>query len=166
MNREQESIGFAGRLAARFVHSKLTPVLAVFSVLIGLVAVGLTPKEEEPQISVPMIDISIAAPGLEAEEVERMVAEPIERGVWGLEGVEYVYSSSQAHGALVTVRFKVGEPMEPSLVKVHHELMTIRSSLPAGVMDPQVKSFSIDDVPFLVLTFSSKSLSSYEIRSL
>jgi multidrug efflux pump subunit AcrB len=165
MNREQESIGFAGRLAARFVHSKLTPVLAVFSVLIGLVAVGLTPKEEEPQISVPMIDISIAAPGLEAEEVERMVAEPIERGVWGLEGVEYVYSSSQAHGALVTVRFKVGEPMEPSLVKVHHELMTIRSSLPAGVMDPQVKSFSIDDVPFLTLTFSSNDLSPEALRT-
>jgi multidrug efflux pump subunit AcrB len=165
MNRENEVQGFAGRLAGRFIHSKLTPVLAGFSVLLGLAAVALTPKEEEPQISVPMIDISVGAPGLEAEEVERRVAEPIERGVWGLEGVEYVYSSSQAHGALITVRFKVGEPMEPSLVKVHHELMTLKPLLPAVVLEPRVKSFSIDDVPFLTLTFSSGELSPEALRA-
>lgn len=158
--------GFAGKLAAAFVHSKLTPVLAVMSIVLGILAVWLTPKEEEPQISVPMIDIQVAAPGFEADEVERKVTEPIERAVWGLDGVEYVYSASRAHGSLVTVRFKVGEPMEPSLVKVHHKLLAIRQQLPENASTPLVKSFSIDDVPFLTLTFSSKSRDDYSLRSL
>ncbi len=158
--------GFAGKLAEAFVHSKLTPVIAIASVLVGLLAVWITPKEEEPQISVPMIDIQAAAPGFEASEVERKVTEPIERAVWGLDGVEYVYSASQPHGSLITVRFKVGEPMEPSLVKVHHKLMAIKDELPEGIPQPKVKAFSIDDVPFLALTFSSKSLSDYELRTL
>ena len=147
-------LGFAGKLGQTFIHSKLTPVIAITSILLGLMAVYLTPKEEEPQISVPMIDIRTGAPGFTAEEVERKVTEPIERAVWGLDGVEYVYSSSGPHGSLVTVRFKVGEPMEPSLVKIHHKLMTIRSELPENTMTSQVKSFSIDDVPFLVLTLT------------
>ncbi len=157
--------GFAGKIAAQFLHSKLTPVIAVSSVLLGLMAVWLTPKEEEPQISVPMVDVSVGAPGLEASEVERKVTEPIERALWGLDGVEYVYSASRAHGTLVTVRFKVGEPMEPSLVKVHHKLMSVRSELPKLATQPEVKAFSIDDVPFLTLSFSSKTLSSYELRT-
>ena len=159
-------VGFAGRLASSFVHSKLTPVIAVTSILLGLLAVWLTPKEEEPQISVPMVDIQVAAPGFEAQEVERKVTEPIERAVWGLDGVEYVYSASRAHGSLITVRFKVGEPMEPSLVKVHHKLMSLRPELPDNVTQPLVKAFSIDDVPFLTLTFSSRTRSDYELRTL
>lgn len=158
--------GFAGKLAGLFIHSKLTPVIAVSSVLMGLFAVWLTPKEEEPQISVPMVDIQIASPGFEADEVERKVTEPIERAVWGLDGVEYVYSASRAHGSLITVRFKVGEPMEPSLVKIHHQLMSIQAELPSNVGQPLVKSFSIDDVPFLTLTFSSKTASDYELRAM
>lgn len=158
-------LGFAGRLGKSFVHSKLTPVIAVVSLLLGLMAVYLTPKEEEPQISVPMIDIRTPAPGFTAEEVERKVTEPIERAVWGLDGVEYVYSTSMPHGSLVTVRFKVGEPMEPSLVKIHHKLMTVRSELPVGASDSQVRSFSIDDVPFLVLTFTSDTLDDFALRS-
>jgi len=159
-------MGFAGKLARMFVHSKLTPVIAVSSILLGAFTVWLTPKEEEPQISVPMIDIQVAAPGFQAQEVERKVTEPIERAVWGLDGVEYVYSASQAHGSLITVRFKVGEPMEPSLVKIHHKLMSIQQELPANVAPPLVKSFSIDDVPFLTLTFSSSEQSDYELRTL
>ena len=166
MNTNPEKIGLAGKIALGFIHSKLTPVLAIFSILIGLAAVVLTPKEEEPQISVPMIDISIGAPGLEAQEVERKVTEPIERAVWGLEGVEYVYSSSRANGALITVRFKVGEPMEPSLVKVHHQLLVSKQELPHGVTDPVVRSFSVDDVPFLNLAFSSSTLDPAALRSL
>lgn len=158
--------GFAGRLAQLFIRSQLTPVIAVSSILLGLAAVALTPKEEEPQISVPMIDIQVAAPGFEANEVERKVTEPIERAVWGLDGVEYVYSTSRAHGALITVRFQVGEPMEPSLVKIHHKLLSIRGELPTSVGQPQVKSYSIDDVPFLVLTFSSSQFSHYQLRTL
>ncbi len=157
--------GVSGKLAGHFLNSKLTPVIIFSSLILGLFSVWLTPKEEEPQISVPMLDISTAVPGLEASEVERKVTEPIERAVWGLDGVEYVYSSSRAHGSLVTVRFKVGEPMEPSLLKVHHQLMEVQSDLPKGIHSPEVKAFSIDDVPFLTLTFSSKTLSPFDLRT-
>ena len=156
--------GFAGNLAEKFVNSRLTPVIAIVSIFLGIFSVFLTPKEEEPQISVPMIDIRIPAPGFEAREVERKVTEPIERAVWGLDGVEYVYSASQAHGSLVTVRFKVGEPTEPSLVKVHHKLMEIRQDLPSNVLPPKVTSFTIDDVPFLTLSFSSTTRDDYDLR--
>lgn len=157
-------LGFAGTLARMFIKSKLTLVIAITSILMGVMAVSLTPKEEEPQISVPMIDIQTMVPGLDAHEIERKVTEPIERAVWGLDGVEYVYSASQSHGSLVTVRFKVGEPIEPSLLKIHHKLMTIRQELPSNSMPSEVKSYSIDDVPFLILTFSSSTMNDYELR--
>lgn len=162
---KNENLGFAGKLGKSFVHSKLTPVIILVSLFLGLMAVYLTPKEEEPQISVPMIDIQIGAPGYTAKEVERKVTEVVERAVWGLDGVEYVYSSSQANGSLITVRFKVGEPIEPSLVKIHHKLLEAQANLPKNIMQPTVKSLSIDDVPFLVLTFSSEKHSDFELRS-
>ncbi|MCB1189932.1 MAG: efflux RND transporter permease subunit [Leptospiraceae bacterium] len=158
--------GFAGRLAEIFVNSQLTPVIAIVSILLGIMAVIFTPKEEEPQISVPMVDIMTMVPGFEAKEVERKVTETIERTAWGLEGVEYVYSASSPHHSIVTVRFKVGEPMEPSLVKVHHKLLEIKHQLPSNAMAPEVKSFSIDDVPFLTLTFSSEERDDYSLRTL
>ncbi|OFZ55610.1 MAG: multidrug transporter AcrB [Bdellovibrionales bacterium RIFOXYC1_FULL_54_43] len=158
--------GFAGRTAQAFIRSKLTPVIVMASIITGIGAVWLTPKEEEPQISVPMIDIQTMAPGFNEREVERKVSEPIERAVWGLEGVEYVYSASMPNFSLITVRFKVGEPMEPSLVKVHHKLMSIRQDLPPSVQQPSVNSFSIDDVPFLTLTFSSESRNDHSLRTL
>ncbi len=159
-------LGFAGLIAKVFIHSKLTPVIGVFSILLGIMAVWVTPKEEEPQISVPMIDIQLSAPGFEADEVERKVTEPIERAVWGLKGVEYVYSQSRPHGALITVRFLVGEPIEPSLVKVHDKLMSLRQELPPSVQQPVIRSYSIDDVPFLTLSFASRERSDFDLRSL
>ncbi|HMW06799.1 MAG TPA: efflux RND transporter permease subunit [Leptospiraceae bacterium] len=156
--------GFAGKLAEQFINSRLTPVIAIVSILLGLMSVYLTPKEEEPQISVPMIDIQIFAPGFEAKEVERKVTEKVERAVWGLDGVEYVYSATKAHGSIITVRFKVGEPTEPSLVKVHHKLMEIRQDLPSNVLPPKISSFTIDDVPFLTLSFSSSERDDYDLR--
>ncbi len=158
--------GFAGKLAELFLHSRLTPVIAIVSILLGVFAVWMTPKEEEPQISVPMFDIQVSAPGYEADEVERKITEPVERAVWGLEGVEYVYSASRPHGSLVTVRFKVGEPVEPSLVKVHHKMQALRGYLPLNAGDPRVSAFSIDDVPFLTLTFSSEKRDDYSLRTL
>jgi len=157
--------GFAGRLAEMFMFSQLTPVIAIGSLIIGVFSVFLTPKEEEPQISVPMIDIQLAAPGFSPEETERKVIEVVERAIWGLEGVEYVYSTSKWHGGLITVRFKVGEPIEPSLVKIHHKLMEAKQQLPKNVLEPKVKSFSIDDVPFLTLSFSSDVLDDYTLRT-
>ncbi|TGM35986.1 efflux RND transporter permease subunit [Leptospira levettii] len=161
---EEIRAGFAGKLAETFLHSRLTPVIAIASLVLGLFAVYLTPKEEEPQISVPMIDIQVPSPGFSPEETERKVTEPVERAVWGLEGVEYIYSTSKWHGSYITVRFKVGEPIEPSLVKIHHKLMEAKSVLPKNTLPPIVKSYSIDDVPFLALSFSSESLNDYELR--
>lgn len=158
--------GFAGKLAETFIQSKLTPVGIMVSLLLGLASVYLTPKEEEPQITVPMIDIMIPAPGMEAKEVEQSVTEPVERAMWGLDGVEYVYSASQPHGTLITVRFKVNEALEPSLVKVHHKILTLTNQLPTNVMKPEIKSYSIDDVPFLAVTFSSHIKNDYQIRQL
>lgn len=158
--------GFAGIIAELFVSSKLTVVFVLASILLGIFAVILTPKEEEPQISVPMIDIQIANPGLEAKDIEKKITEVVERNIWGLDGVEYIYSTSQPHGALITVRFKVGEPIEPSLVKVHHKVMEIRSQLPVEALTPLIQSYAIDDVPFLTLTFSSSKRNDYEIRQL
>jgi multidrug efflux pump subunit AcrB len=158
--------GFAGKLAETFIQSKLTPVVILVSLLLGIASVYLTPKEEEPQITVPMIDVMIPAPGMEAREVERNITEPVERAMWGLDGVEYIYSASRPHGVLITIRFKVNEPIEPSLVKVHHKLMTLMNELPTNVMKPNVKSYSIDDVPFLALTFTSNNRNDFEIRKL
>lgn len=158
--------GFAGKLAETFVQSKLTPVTIIVSLLLGIAAVFLTPKEEEPQITVPMIDVMIPAPGMEAREIERSVTEPIERAMWGLDGVEYIYSMSRPHWAVITVRFKVNEPIESSLVKVHHKLMALMNELPDNVMKPDVKSYSIDDVPFLALSFSSEQRDDFELRTL
>lgn len=166
MNQSDFNKGFAGKLAETFTHSKLTPVIILVSLLLGLASVYLTPKEEEPQITVPMIDVMVPAPGMEAREIERTVTEPVERAMWGLDGVEYIYSMSRPHGTLITVRFKVNEPIEPSLVKVHHKLMSILGELPKNVRNPQVKSYSIDDVPFLAVSFTSKSRDDYELRSL
>lgn len=156
--------GFAGKLAETFIQSKLTPVMIIVSLLLGVASVYLTSKEEEPQITVPMIDVMVPAPGMEASDVEKNVTEPIERGLWGLDGVEYIYSATRPHGTMITVRFKVNEPIEPSLVKVHHKLMVLMNELPKSVMQPEVKSYSIDDVPFLALSFTSTKKNDYELR--
>ncbi|MCE9598017.1 MAG: efflux RND transporter permease subunit [Spirochaetia bacterium] len=168
MKTENESnqTGFAGFLARTFLNSHLTPVIILSTILLGLIAVMVTPKEEEPQISVPMIDIRIDAPGFEAAEVERKITEIVERSLWGLEGVEYIYSASSPHSSLITVRFKVNEPMEPSLLKVHHKIMLIKQELPRNALEPRINAFSIDDVPFLVLTFSSDKRDDYALRTL
>ncbi|TGL45004.1 efflux RND transporter permease subunit [Leptospira perdikensis] len=163
---EEIKKGFAGKLAETFLYSRLTPVIAIASLILGIFAVYLTPKEEEPQISVPMIDIQIPTPGFSPEETEKKVTEIVERAVWGLEGVEYVYSTSKWHGSYITVRFKVGEPIEPSLVKIHHKLMELKNTLPRNSLNPIVKSYSIDDVPFLALSFSSETIDDYSLRQL
>ena len=144
--------GLAGRLARPFLKSKLTPVIVVAAIALGVVAVVLTPREEEPQIVVPMVDVMIPFPGASAAEVESQVVTPLERRLWGIPGVEYLYSSSRPGAGFITVRFKVNEPIEPSLVKVHQELLAHPEVLPAGALTPVVRSMGIDDVPFLALT--------------
>jgi len=148
----ESRLGLAGRLAQGFLRSKLTPLLVVASLMLGILAVWLTPREEEPQIIVPMVDLYVPFPGASPKEVESQVTTPLERRLWGIPGVEYLYSVSRPGMAIITVRFKVNEPQEPSLVKVHQELAANPQLLPPGAMKPIVKLQTIDDVPFLVLT--------------
>ncbi len=146
-----ERLGVAGRLASTFLESRLTILFIIAAVLLGLLAIHLTPREEEPQIIVPMVDVTVALPGATAAEVESQVATPLERRLWGLPGVEYVYSTSRAGEALVTVRFHVNEALEPSVLRVRQELSAHPEVLPSGALAPLVRVLTIDDVPFLTL---------------
>jgi multidrug efflux pump subunit AcrB len=160
-------LGLAGRMARPFLRSKLTPVVVLASIGLGLVAVALTPREEEPQIVVPMVDIVVPMPGATPAEVETQLTTPLERRLWGIPGVEYLYSASRPGAALVTVRFKVNEPLEPSLVKVHQELLAHPELVPATAMRPIVRALTIDDVPFLTLTLHAEDeLPAGELRKL
>jgi multidrug efflux pump subunit AcrB len=147
--------GLAGRIAHAFLESKLTPLLIVASLALGALALLATPREEEPQIRVPMIDVMVAWPGAEPSEVASRIVEPIERSLWSLSRVEHIYSTAQPGFALVTVRFAVGEPYEPSLVKVYERLSTLGGTLPQGASPPAIELHTIDDVPFLTLTLWS-----------
>ncbi|BDU77344.1 efflux RND transporter permease subunit [Mesoterricola sediminis] len=159
-------LGLAGRLAKAFLRSKLTPLLVFASLLLGVMAVVLTPREEEPQIIVPMVDLYVPYPGASPKEVESQVTTPLEKRLWGIPGVEYLYSTSRPGMALLTVRFKVNEPQEPSLVKVHQELAAHPEILPAGAMKPIVRLQTIDDVPFLTLTLHGEGQTPGQLRRL
>jgi multidrug efflux pump subunit AcrB len=145
-------LGLAGRLAQPFLRSKLTPVIVLTSIVLGVLAVALTPREEEPQIVVPMVDVMVPFPGASPGEVESQLVTPLERRLWGIPGVEYLYSSSRSDVGFVTVRFKVNESLEASLVKVRQELDAHPELRPAGAMTPVVRALTIDDVPFLTVT--------------
>jgi multidrug efflux pump subunit AcrB len=160
MNR----LGAAGRVARAFVDSKLTPLLIAASLALGAFGLLLTPREEEPQIRVPMVDVTASWPGASPEEVESRVVAPLERAFFGISRVEHVYSTSRAGGALITVRFRVNESNEESLVKVFERLNAVAPALPPDVPTPVVELHSIDDVPFLALTLSSDRLSGGELR--
>ena len=159
-------LGIAGRLAKTFLHSKLTPLFVLASILAGLLAIAVTPREEEPQIVVPMIDVLVAFPGASPREIDSQVTTPLERRLWGIPGVEYLYSSSRQGAALITVRFKVNEPLEPSIVKVQKELAAHPEVLPPGALAPVVRLLTIDDVPFLTLTLHGGGLPAGGLRTL
>ena len=148
-------LGLAGTLARAFIGSRLTPLLVTASVLLGLFAIVILPREEEPQIKVPVFDLFVAMPGASAAEVEARVSAPLERLAWEVPGVEYVDSTSQPGRALVVVRFRVGDDPERSLVKLQRKLQGNADRIPAGASPPLLKVRSIDDVPILALTFHS-----------
>src|SRR5262252_4440581 len=163
LNSKSE-LGFAGRVARMFIDSKLTPLLIVTSVLLGLAAVWLLPREEEPQIKVPMIDVIVSMPGFSAKEVEERATRPMEKLLWEIPGVEYVYSTSRPGEGFAIVRFKVGEDVEKSLVKLNQKLQSNFDRIPQGVSFPLIKPKSIDDVPILALTFHSKRYDHLTLR--
>jgi len=162
--REARRLGPAGKLARLWIDSKLTPLLIAGSLLIGIFAVWKLPREEEPQIIVPMIDVSVEMPGASAREVEQRVTKPMEKLLSEVPGVEYVYSTSSPGRSLVIVRFFVGQDEEKSIVRLNQKLMANFDLIPPGASKPLVKPRSIDDVPILALTLSSDVYGDYQLR--
>ncbi len=158
--------GLAGRLASFFVESKLTPLLVAASIAIGLGAVLLLPREEEPQIIVPMIDVFVQLPGASPAEVESRVTKPMERLLWEIPGVEYVYSTSSAGASMCVVRFEVGQNEEAATVRVNDKLHANYDRVPPGASEPMIKPRSIDDVPVLALTLTSARYDAFTLRRL
>jgi multidrug efflux pump subunit AcrB len=159
-------MGFAGRIARAFIDSKLTPLVVITSVLLGAAAIVMLPREEEPQIKVPMIDVLVSMPGFSAKEVEERATRPMEKLLWEIPGVEYIYSTSRPGESLAIVRFKVGEDVEKSLVKLNQKLQSNFDRIPHGVSSPLIKPKSIDDVPILALTFHSAHYDHLTLRRL
>ena len=166
MKADNPNPGFAGRLAAAFVGSKLTPIGLIASLLLGLLAITLLPREEEPQIKVPMIDVMVSMPGATAQEVEQRLAIPMEKLLYELPGIEYIYSTSMPGQCLLIARFYVGENFEKAIVSLNQKLQTNFDRIPHGVSQPLIKPHTIDDVPILALTFHSPSFDHYTLRRL
>src|SRR4029078_9474967 len=141
--------GAAGRTAAAFIHSKLTPLFILASMARRTWGVVALPREEEPQIIVPTVDVFVEMPGATPAEVEQRVTRPMEQLLWEVPGVEYVYSTSSPGQSMVIVRFKVGQPEEGGLGRLNQKLAANADRIPPGVIGPIVKPRSIDDVPIL-----------------
>jgi multidrug efflux pump subunit AcrB len=157
-------LGPAGRFARAWISSKLTPLLIVAALLIGGFAVWKLPREEEPQIIVPMIDVMVGMPGASAREVEERVTKPMEKLLWEIPGVEYIYSTSSPNMSLAIVRFAVGQDEEKSIVRFNQKLAANFDLIPPGASQPLVKPRSIDDVPILAITLSSNRYGDFELR--
>lgn len=147
--------GFLQKITGFFVDSKLTPLAIAASLLLGLFAVFFTPSEEEPQIVVPMIDVLVSMPGASPKEMENRVTGPMEKLIWEIPGVEYVYSTADMGKAITIVRFYVGEDAEKSAVRLYDKLYSHLDWIPPGCSKPLLKTHSIDDVPILAMTFWS-----------
>lgn len=156
MEQKVTRLGAAGEVARAFVNSPLTPLIVLASLMLGVMAIIFLPREEEPQIRVPMIDVMVSMPGASAKEIENRVTSPMEKLLWEIPGVEYIYSTSKPDKSLVIVRFKVGEDVENSLVRLNQKLQSNFDRIPHGVSFPLIKPRSIDDVPILALTLHSK----------
>jgi len=156
---EPEALGFSGRMARAFQSNAITPLLAIVAMLMGLFAVLVTPREEEPQINVTMANVLIPFPGASSADVEKMVTGPAEQVLSQIQGIEHTYSVSRPGVAVLTVQFKVGVPRTEALVRLYDVLDGNKDWLPTGlgVMDPIVKPKGIDDVPVLAVTLWSKN---------
>jgi multidrug efflux pump subunit AcrB len=160
----EQGRGIAGRIASAFIDSRLTPLIVIASILLGVGAVVLLPREEEPQIIVPMIDVFVRMPGASAKEVEERVTNPMERLLWEIPGVEYIYSTSAPGESMAIVRFRVGEDEEKSIVRLNQKMFANFDLIPPGASPPLIKPRSIDDVPILALTLSSDRYDHYALR--
>jgi len=161
----RRKLGASGRIASTFLDSKLTPLVVVFALLLGGFAILVTPSEEEPQIKVPMIDVLVGFPGATAEEVESRVVTPLEKLLYEIENVEYIYSTSQPSGGLIIVRFLVGTDPDQAAVRVHNKIASAADRMPDGAMPPVVKPRTIDDVPVAAYTFWGENADPGQLRA-
>jgi multidrug efflux pump subunit AcrB len=155
---------FTNKIVKMFLDSNLSLILIILATIVGLAALGLTPREEDPQIVVPLADVYVNFPGHSAAEVEQLVAAPLERMLYQIDGVEYVYSMSREGQAIITVRYYVGEDRERSLVKLSKKMNENIDIVPPGVTGWVVKPVEIDDVPVVTLTLASKSSNDMTLR--
>ena len=156
--------GISGKIAHFFINSKLTILLMVGLMIIGVYSSFLIPREEEPQINVPMADVMVGYPGASPSEVESRVVKPLEKIISNIKGVEHVHSMAMNGQAMLIVQFFVGQDVERSYVKLYDELAKHENMFPQGVYKPMVKTRSIDDVPMLGLTLWSDKMNDFEIR--
>lgn len=159
-----EKTGIAGTIARSFIDSKLTPLIIIAALLLGLAAIIALPREEEPQIIVPMIDVFVAMPGAGAKEVEDRVTKPMEKLLWEIPGVEYIYSTSSPGRSMVIVRFYVGQNEEEAIVRLQSKLSANYDRIPQDVTPPLIKPRYIDDVPILALTFWGEEVDHFLLR--
>lgn len=159
-----EEHGFTNRVVKIFLESNLALILILLATVVGLAALGLTPREEDPQIVVPLADVYVSFPGHSAAEVEQLVSTPLERILYQIDGVEYVYSMSREDQAIITVRYYVGEDRERSLVKLQKKLSENLDIVPPGVSGWVVKPVEIDDVPIVTLTLASDTADGSTLR--
>ncbi len=165
-NGVKAKLGLAGTLAKGFITSPLSPLLLVASLGLGIMGLISTPRQEDPQISVPMVDVFFSYPGATAEQVSSLATEPLERMLSEIPGVDHVYSMSERGGAMVTVQFDVGEALGPSLVKLNSKIQSNLDAIPPGVSQPLIKPKGIDDVPVVTLTLWSHAVDDAALRSL
>ena len=158
--------GISGKIANFFINSKLTILLMVALMIIGVYSSTLIPREEEPQINVPMADIMVGYPGASPKELENRVVKPLEKLISNIKGVEHIHSMAMNGQAMIIVQFKVGQDIERSYVKLYDELMKHQQDFPEGVYAPIVKTRSIDDVPMMGITLWSEKYNDYDLRQI
>ena len=163
-NIETTPPGILSKIVEVFLSSQLSVMLIMIALCLGVFSVVITPKEEEPQIVVPMADIYVSAPGATPEEIEKLVATPLEQILWEIDGVEYVYSMATREMAVVTVRFFVGEDREKSILKLHNKIQMSLDRVPPIVKNWLVRPIEIDDVPIVNLTLFAEAYSDHELR--
>jgi len=161
---EKYNLGATGKIVEAFLVSKLPVIFIIGSLLAGVVALILTPREEEPQIVVPVVDVMINFPGASPQEVENLVTINLERRLWEIDGVEYLYSSSHPGAAVVTARFYVGENFETSILKVNSKIMSYVDKVPPGVTGWVIRPVDVNDVPIVTFSLYSSAYSDYELR--
>jgi multidrug efflux pump subunit AcrB len=162
----KKSLNLAGWFAEVFITSKLTMLFILASLILGLLAVLFTPREENPQIVVPGAEIFVSLPGASALEVEQLVVNPLEGIVREISGVDHTYATALNSLAIVTVQFEVGEDKEQSLVKLYDRVLGNRDRLPGDASEPLIKSVDVDDVPIVTITLASEEYDDYALKRL